>query len=71
MTSDYDRVILNSISTQFKTVKQISDDTSIAPQRIKVRLNSMLKWHEVIAFRSKHSDTGAMAAKYRKMPTIA
>ncbi len=64
---DIDDIILNTIETDFKTVRQIHEQTKISYVRVSVRIRQMRKRNEVIILQSNQPHVkGVKPLKYKK-----
>ena len=64
---DIDNMILNSIQTNFKSVKELSDELRLPYVRVAVRIRGLRKRKEVISIQSNEPHIrGVKPLKYKK-----
>ena len=64
---DVDDIILDSIDTEFKSVKQISDEAMLPYVRVAVRIRGLRKRKMIISIQSNESHIrGVKPLKYKK-----
>ena len=63
---DYDKLIIDCIKDNFKSVKEISEETDISYNRVNIRMNSLRKYDMVICIQGKSEKAGLKPTKYKK-----
>lgn len=62
-----DDMILNAVSNNFKTVRQLSDELKIPYVRIAVRIKQLRKRNSLISIRASNTESrGVKPLKYKK-----